>query len=593
MNGEDPLETLFERAVVLHQTGLPREAADVYAQILARNPHHGKALHLGGLALHQLGRHKEAETLLRAAMAAGANDIEARVTLGDALIDLRRFEEARVELQGALGTDPGHAWARHLLGEALRGCGRLDDAVSAWRKSVELNPALAEAHFSLGTTLSGFGKADDALIHLGKAREILPQSAQIHSNLLMAMQYAPAVDQAGMFEEHLRWSAAHAPKPPPPPPLANPDPERPLNVGFVSDDFRFHAVGHFFLRPLKARTAERWRAVLYSNVKNPDRVTREFSAAADAFRDVSECDDDALLRFIKEDRIDILIDLNGHTKGNRLTAFARRAAPVQATWLDYVDTTGMKAMDYIIADRFLIPEENEAFYAETVLRLPNDCLCYSAPDYAPPVASPPALKNGFVRFCSFNPVHKASPETVAAWCRVLMRVPTAGFLMNSPELAHKAVREHFLGLFEEGGVDPSRIELSQGGPHEVFLAAYGNADIVLDTFPFSGGLNTCEALWMGLPVVTCPGERQSSRLATSHLSNAGLEGFIARDLDDYVDKAVALAADIPALCETRKTLRSKMAASPLCDVPRYVTDFTQVLRTMWRRACEGDPHGGR
>ncbi len=585
MNGEEALETLFERAVVLHQTGLVDKATELYAQVLARNPRHGKALHLGGLALHQSGNHEEAVTLLRAAMASGANDIEARVTLGDALIDLGRFEEAREELVCALEAEPGHAWARHLLGEALRGCGRLDGAVSSWRQSVHLNPDLAEAHFSLGTTLSGFGKADEAMIHLRKAREILPKSAQIHSNLLMAMQYAPAVDRAGMFDEHLRWGAAHAPKPPPAPPLADPDPERPLNVGFVSDDFRFHAVGHFFLRPLKARPAKHWRAVLYSNVKNPDRVTGDFAAAADTFRDISACDDEALLRFIEEDRIDILIDLNGHTKGNRLTAFARRPAPVQATWLDYVDTTGMKAMDYIIADRFLIPEKNEAFYTETVLRLPNDCLCYSAPDYAPPVAPPPAEKNGFVRFCSFNPVHKVSPETVAAWCRVLERVPTAGFLMNSPELAHKAVREHFLGLFEEGGIDPSRIELGQGGPHEVFLRAYGNADIVLDTFPFSGGLNTCEALWMGLPVVTCPGERQSSRLAASHLSNAGFEDFIARDLDDYGNKAVALAADIPALCEIRKTLRPKMAASPLCDVPRYAADFSHILRTMWRRAC--------
>ncbi len=579
------LDALFERAVVLHQTGLIDKATELYAQILAQNPRHGKALHLGGLALHQLGDHQEAVTLLRAAIASGVSDIEAHVTLGDALIDLGRFEEAHEELQGAVEAEPDHAWAQHLLGEALRGLGRLDDAVFAWRKSVHLNPDLAEAHFSLGTTLSGFGKADEALVHLGKAREILPKSAQIHSNLLMAMQYAPAVDQARMYKEHRRWSAAQAPKTPPRPGIIDPDPERPLNVGFVSDDFRFHAVGHFFLNPLKARPREHWRAVLYSNVKTPDRITEEFSAAADTFRDISKCGDDALVRFIEEDRIDILIDLNGHTKGNRLTAFAQRPAPIQATWLDYVDTTGMEAMDYIIADRFLIPEENEAFYSETVLRLPNDCLCYSPPDYAPPVAPPPARKNGFVRFCSFNPVHKVSPETVSAWCRVLGRVPDAGFLMNSPELTHKAVREHFLGLFEKGGVDPARIEMSQGGPHEVFLKAYGNADIVLDTFPFSGGLNTCEALWMGLPVVTCPGARQSSRLAMSHLCNAGFTDFVARDLDDYVDKAVALAADIPALCEIRKTLRPKMAASPLCDVSRYSADFTQLLRAMWRKAC--------
>ncbi|HEC91051.1 MAG TPA: hypothetical protein ENI55_05230, partial [Alphaproteobacteria bacterium] len=368
--------------------------------------------------------------------------------------------------------------------------------------------------------------------------------------------------------------------------------ERTIRVGFVSDDFRFHAVYFFFHDTFTGRPRERWRGTLYANQTVVDNCTRTFMEAADIFRDVSAMDDKTLARQIRDDGIDILIDLDGHTKGNRLPVFALRPAPVQATFLDYVDTSGLDAMDFIIADENLIPPELEKYYTEEVIRLAGDALCYSPPDYETPLSEPPAVKNGYITFGCFNTAHKISTETVALWSRVLDRVERSRLLLNVPIYRNQVVRERYLGLFEGNGIARQRVEFRQGTSHELFLGQYRDVDIALDTTPYSSGLNTCEALWMGVPVIALAGERQSARLATSHVLAAGFPEYAAKDKDDFIAKATTLAADIPALNERRQGQRHKVAASALCDRGRYTEHFTEALRTIWRKACAKQEKGG-
>ena len=573
--------------VLLKTLGRLDEAETVLRQVLDLNPGDAAALNNLGTVLQDQGRLDEAEAALRKAIAAGAATVDVTTNFGDILRRLGRLEEAETVFKHAVELDPEYCRAWYGLAETMRSLDRLAEAIDAWRKVIALSPDFAaEAHFSLASTLASLGQPEEAVANFRRAIELAPGSARIHSNLLMAMHYTPGIDRRQMRDEHRLWASRHTPSGVSPAPLRAPDPERRLRIGFVSDDFRFHAVAHFFLSALEARQRDQWEAVLYSSLAKPDRYTQAFINTADIWRDVRKLDDESLDQRIRDDGIDILVDLDGHSKGNRLLTFARRPAPIQATWLDYVDTTGLDAMDYIIADRFLVPPEDDRYYCERVIRLADDCICYRPPDHAPEVQNSPAAERGYVTFGCFNTTHKITPETIAAWGIVLRRVANARLVLNSPQFGNEFIRARYLSLLGQAGVSAERCQFLHGGQHHIFLSHYREIDISLDTFPYSGGLNTCESLWMGVPVIAFAGERQCGRLAVSHLNNAGFAEFAATDINGYIDKAVVLAGDIPALGEIRSSLRPRMAKSPLTDAPRFAANFTRALRGIWRRACE-------
>ena len=369
-------------------------------------------------------------------------------------------------------------------------------------------------------------------------------------------------------------------------PHANPrDPGKALNIGYVSADFRRHPVG-FFLAPVLARhDRRRFSVSCYSGRGLADDLTERLKAGADAWRSVGGLSDEALATAIRDDGIDVLVDLSGHTAGNRLTAFALRPAPVQVSWLGYFNTTGMKAIDYVLMDAETVPEGAERWFTEEVIHLPAGRFCYGPPEDAPPVAPPPVEERGRVTFASFNNLTKVGAEVVGLWARILDALPSSRLVLKWRSLGDAAVRDRYQAWFAAEGIEPNRIELQGASPHAEMLAAYGGVDVALDPFPFSGGVTSCEALWMGVPVVTWPGARPVSRQTAGFLRALGLAELIAADREDYVAIAAGLARDRDGLTALRAGLRARMAASPLCDGVRFTRHLEAAYRDMWRRWC--------
>ncbi len=332
--------------------------------------------------------------------------------------------------------------------------------------------------------------------------------------------------------------------------------DRRLRVGFVSADFGRHPVGYFLIRALENLDRGQCETVCYCNRMIKDELTARFQAASTIWRDVSRLSDQALTEEILADRIDILFDLAGHTAGNRLLVFARKPAPVQVTWAGYVGTTGLRAMDYVLADRYEVPSEAEAHYCEKVLRMPDGYVTYDPPSYAPLVAPLPALKRGYVTFGSFNNRAKITPQTVEVWAKVLDHVPQSRLVLKYKTMSNPSIARGLAEEFANHKVDPGQLECLGWSAHPALLSEYNRIDLALDPLPYNGGLTTCEALWMGVPVLTCPGETFASRHSLSHLSTVGLTETIARTLDEYVELAVTLARDLSRLASLRAVCAS-------------------------------------
>jgi predicted O-linked N-acetylglucosamine transferase (SPINDLY family) len=359
-----------------------------------------------------------------------------------------------------------------------------------------------------------------------------------------------------------------------------------LKIGYVSPDFRDHVVGLNLLPLFREHDRDRFEIIAYSNVLRPDATTERFQRYAAVWHNIRQLSDEALAEQIRADRIDILFDLAGHTARNRLLVFARKPAPVQITWAGYVGTTGLAAMDYLLADRHEVPPGAERYYRERVLRMPDGYVCYDPPAYAPPVGPLPALGRGRATFGCFNNPAKITPQVIEAWAGILRRLPGARLVLKFKGWSDPCVARRFTAMFAAEGIEPQRLEMLGHSPHVELLAEYGRIDLALDSFPYSGGLTTCEALWMGVPVITCPGETFASRHSLSHLSTVGLTETIASDWDEYVELAVALAGDLPRLAALRAGLRERMAASPLMDAPRFARNIEAAYRAMWRRWCQ-------
>ncbi len=366
------------------------------------------------------------------------------------------------------------------------------------------------------------------------------------------------------------------------------NPDRPLNIGFVSGDFRSHSVSFFLLPLFDAHDRERLRFFCYSNSRREDDISRRLQQPVYAWRNIASRNDADTAELIRSDDIDILIDLSGHTSGHRLELFCLKPAPIQATWLGYPDTTGLGSMDYRISDAVCDPPgESDAYNVEELVRLPGGFLCYRPPDAAPAVAAAPVNNNGHVTFGSFNNLAKVGRDVVAVWAAILKRTPGSRLLIKSHSLAAAKVRRHYLEMFADVGIEAERLTLLSRTPDAAaHLAKYHAVDIGLDPFPYNGATTTCEAIWMGVPVVVLGGNRHAAtRYGALLLTQVGIEELIADDIDEYVDKAVALACDRNRLDQLRSGLRQMMQNSPLCDGNRIALEMEAALYEMWRRRC--------
>jgi protein O-GlcNAc transferase len=402
------------------------------------------------------------------------------------------------------------------------------------------------------------------------------------------MHYAPGFDAEALYAEARRWATAHAEALTAQAPAHRNErsPNRRLRIGYVSSDLRQHPVGFFFAPVFTHHDKQAFELIGYAGVRHPDALTAQCQACADRWHEVAALSDEALAERIRTDCIDILVDLSGHTRGHRLLTFARKPAPVQVTAGGHYDTTGMTAIDYLISDRFHTPPGAERYFSEALIRLPHDYICYGAPEYAPAVSEPPMLKQGYITFGCFNNLAKVTPEVITLWAKILKALPGARLRLQTRELGDSATCARYHALFKEAGVAASRIALHGHIPHRQLLGAYGEIDIALDPFPYSGGLTTCEALWMGVPVITLTGHNFCGRHSTSHLANAGLPELITTTPEAYVTTALALAQDPGRLTSLRQDLRQRVAASPLCDAEGYTRELEAAYRGMWERYCE-------
>jgi predicted O-linked N-acetylglucosamine transferase (SPINDLY family) len=619
---QDPLhaEALHFLGVLAHQTGDHARALDWLARSVALRP--GNALFHGNLAavhaalgqsaeavaclrrlvalqpdaadahyrlanaLLQTGDPDEAAAHYRQAVHLQPGHAEAHSNLGVALFDLGRMAEAVASYGRALQARPDYPEALNNLGNALKELGGLDEAVAAFAQALRLRPDFADAHGNLGNVLTARGEVPEALASYRRALALRPDLALVRSNYLLCLNYAPDAQDAELFAEHRRWGELHGREPPELPPHRNdPDPERPLRVGYLADDFGATAFGCFVRPVLAAHDPARVLPFCYQRAPAPA------GGAAAVWRSLRGLAPARVAEVVRADGIDVLVDLLGHTRGHGLAVLPYRPAPVQVTWLGYPNTTGLASVAYRLTDAVADPPGGSVCHTEELVRLPGVFCCYGPPAGAPPVGPLPALREGRLTFGSHHNLAKLNPAVLDLWARVLRAVPSARLLLFRDTLRGGA-RDRLLRQLAGLGVTPDRVETREtAAANLTYLAPYHDVDVVLDAFPWSGHTTTCDALWMGVPVLTLRGSRHAGRMAASVLTAAGLAETVAATPDEFVARAVRLAADVKALAGLRAGLRERVAASALCDAVAFTRGLEDTYRALWRRWRAGGAGG--
>ncbi len=582
-------EAWITRGVVCGRMNRHADAAECFRRVIMLQPRNAEAHFNLGIAERSLGFPDKAEVMFRRAIKLNPNYPEPLESLAHSLINRGEVGEAAEVLRAALRLRPDNAEWISNLGSLLQAKGFLTEAEGYYRRAQSLKLGVSFVAENLGSVLAAQGRMDEALSVYREGLKSEPRNTRIRSNLLLTLSYLEDQDPTEVLQEHRAWDQAQTA-----PVLStvihvnDRNPDRRVRIGYVSPDFRMHSVT-YFLEPLLANHDHGlFEVYCYSDVPHADATTVRLRSYADVWREIAGRSDADVATQVTADGIDILVDLAGHTAANRLPVFAQRPAPVQVSWLGYPNTTGLSAMGYRITDAFADPPGRDAFYSEKLVRLDGCFLCYQPPGEAPTVAPLPAATKGFITFGSFNNLSKMQPGVIALWSQVLHAVPGARLLVKNPSLTDPPTRQRIAAMFERHGIGPDRLELLGHTPTpQEHLALYGRVDIALDTFPYNGTTTTCEALWMGVPVVTLAGAVHAGRVGLSLLTAAGLPDLIAATPAEYVARAVARAGDRAALSRLRAGLRAHVQQSKLCDAAGFAHAMETALRSIWRSWCRG------
>lgn len=530
------------------------------------------------------GQYQQAEANFRKALQLSPSNVDALRHLGVLYQNLGRFPEALELYQKILAIQPSDAAALNNSGVVLQRFGNTEQAIAAYQQFLRYYPNNAAVCSNLGTALQDCGRIDEALVSLRRAIRLDPNMLAANSALLIILQYHPNYDARAIYEESRRWNDTVVKR------LAQPftshandrNPDRRLRIGYFSPDLRDHSVGRF-MEPILANH-DRGNFEIFCYAQNPpDIFTNKLQHHPATWRFVMAHSDSDLANLIRQDKIDILIDLAMHTHGGRPLVFARKPAPVQAIYLAYAGTTGLTAIDYRLSDPYLDPPgTDESVYSEKTLRLPQTYWCYESPPDAPPPGPLAASTNGYITFGCLNNYAKINDAVLEAWATLLAFVPHSHLLLFCPQGDH---RPRVLAILTRHGVSADRIEFFTRGPYLQYFQAYHRIDIALDSFPYCGGTTTCDALWMGVPVITLSGNKPVARAGASILANAGLSNLVANSTQDYLRIAADLAADLPRLADLRRTLRSQMQSSPLMNTPTFTRQLESAYRQMWQAWC--------
>ncbi|MCP3178436.1 tetratricopeptide repeat protein [Desulfuromonas sp. KJ2020] len=570
-----------------HQA-LRAEAEECFNAALQHRPGmHDASINLGRILVEQ-GRAREAIAIYQAALAGSPKPAEILYALAVAFRNANRVGQAMVHLEESLAQAPDYADAHNLMGVLLMDMGMAEDSRIHFEKAIALNPRDDGPWTNLACLLQSLGRYREAYSMARTAVDLAPQKPLIHSNLLFLSNYQDSLGREEIFAEQRRWNERHAL----PltragePPVTEKNPDKKLRIGYVSPDFRFHPVCFFITPILAGFDRERFEVTCYSNVLQPDEQTEALRGLASRWRDICGVPDDEVVRWIREDKIDILVDLAGHSGDNRLLVFARKPAPIQVTFLGNPDGTGMDAMDYRITDAWCDPVGlTEPFHREELIRLPGNFFCYAPPSPALDIAPLPWRSNGYVTFGSFNNFSKISNKLLETWCTILHAVPDSRlFFQGKPMSDHVKVSE-LKTFFERRGIHGERIHVRGNTSFQEHMNLLSQVDIALDTFPWNGHTTTCHTLWMGVPVVALEGERGISRMGMSILCGLGEERLVARTVEEYVSKAVALAETPEALSHFRMNIRAQILNSPWGKQEQYNANLDAVYRDLWRKYC--------
>jgi predicted O-linked N-acetylglucosamine transferase (SPINDLY family) len=618
----DHAEARFYTGLCYAQQGQHQAALDAFVRVTAQRGDWPEAHFYLGVTMARLGRMKDALEPLQRSIALNPDLSEAHHNLGGVLAELGRYADAVAVFERALKLEPAFAEAWNGLGAALFRLKQYDAAEKCYRRAIALNPSLVQAYTGLGEVLKKNARFHEARVVLeqaaincpgdaiaqielsgvlylcgdeGAARaageralELAPKEARIWSPHLFNLHYDSKITAQELASLHRtygertgRLSSRKCPVH-----RNSPDPDRRLRVGLVSADFKRHSVGHFLIDLLPHLAGGELDLFAYANMVGEDEMTMEMKPHFVAWRNCALLDDATLADVVCADEIDILVDLSGHTAGQRLGLFACKPAPIQLTWLGYPDTTGLDCMDYILGDAFMLPKQEEGLFSELPWRMPETPLCFAPPKLAIEVQELPALSNGYVTFGCLNKRDKISAATISVWCALLNKLPDSRLLLQNRAYDDPVIRSDLLRQFQAGGVEGGRIVMIGGLNWQEHLECFNQIDIALDPFPYNGTTTSVEGLWMGIPFVALRGDRMVAHMGESILNSVGLADWVAFEIEDYVTRAAQLTADTERLADIRRHLRQRLLASCLCNAQVQADNLRGALRAMWQLWCD-------
>jgi protein O-GlcNAc transferase len=578
--------TYYNVASILREKGMLDEALAYYQNVISLEPGFASTYNAAGTILQSKGQLDEAITYYQKALALDPHFSFACHNLGNVLLQKGFPDDAIACFQNSIRLDPHYAKAYNSMGMALQDKGRLDEAIADYQKALQLSPNLAEALNNLGRAFQARGMFEEAELHYRRAIRMKPDDLVPYQNLLFLMLYDSRYDQQAIVSEHRTFAELYEK------PLQSGIPHhinektlnRRLKIGYVSPDFRRHSVAYFIEPVLTGHNREHFEICCYSPVSGGDDVTDRLREYADQWRSIAGMSDEKAAELIREDGIDILVDLAGHTANNRILVFARKPAPVQVSWIGYPATTGLSAMDYKIVDGYTDPwGMTEQFYTEKLIRMPESFLCYLPDRESPEAGDLPFFSSGHITFGSFNNFAKVSPEVIELWTKILKTIPASRFIMKTRSFSDRSTREYAMEKFVHRGISIERLDFLPPEPStREHLSLYNRIDIGLDTFPYNGTTTTCEALWMGVPVITLAGNTHASRVGMSLLTTIGLSELIAKTVEEYAAIALNLAGDVKRLRALRENLRTMMERSPMTDSGRFVGNLESRYQMIWK-----------
>ena len=558
------------------------KAVELLNQSISIQPEHAQSHCNLGVVYKELGKTEKAKSYYQKAISIKPDFADPHNNLGIIFNELDEIEKAITCYQKAIDIQPDYADAHYNLGNALHKINKHRAAIMSYEKVIRINPNYTAAYYNLGNVMSILGEFKKAISCYEKAINLKKNHSLAYNNMLFAFLYMEKADPKICLKRAKEFRSSLKP-------IKddflikyqfNTKPKK-LRIGFVSGDLREHPVGFFLLDTLSHLKNENLELIAYSNSQIEDDINKKLRSHFNNWCVIKSKSDMDVINTIRKDGIHILIDLSGHSDQNRLPIFINRPAPIQASWISYPSTTGIPEIDYMIGDSFVTPESEAKHFAERIFRLPNMWVCFTPPDSDIEINEPPVIKNGYVTFGSFNHLSKINKKVISLWSKILKSIPKSRIFLKTKQLNDSYLKKKIIDEFKENGVNLNSIILEGSSPRNELLNSYNKIDIALDPFPYSGGVTTLEAIWMGVPVLTKKGFRFVSHTTESINHNSGMSDWVASDENEYVKKAIKFSKDLELLTNINKNLRQKALKSPLFNSTVFAKQLNNAFWEMW------------